>query len=132
MVPLGSHNHHMFSDLSAFLYKYVGGISPDFSGDGLRRIILRPALESGLTYASAQYESYLGMVRLSWRKSKEKINISIKVPVGSSALLYLPICYTQDLHEGEYKLSEASGVEIITDERELVLKLVSGQYEFNI
>lgn len=128
----GSHNHHMFSDLSAFLYKYVGGISPDFSGDGLRHIIFRPALESGLTYASAQYESYLGMVRLSWRKAGEEISISIKVPVGSSALLYLPICYTQNLREGECKLSEATGVEIIESERELVLKLVSGEYEFNI
>ena len=129
---LGSHNHHMFSDLSAFLYKYVGGISPDFAGEGLRRITLRPAVESGLDYASAQYESYLGKVQLSWRKTKEKMHISVRVPVGSSVLLYLPVGFAQNLYEGEYRLPEIPGVEIIADEKELALKLVSGQYEFNI
>ncbi|MDX1359432.1 MAG: family 78 glycoside hydrolase catalytic domain, partial [Clostridia bacterium] len=46
----GSHNHHMFSDISAVFYKYLAGIKPDENEPGFRNIIMQPDLNCGLTY----------------------------------------------------------------------------------
>ena len=53
----GSHNHQVFSDFSAFLYKYIGGISPDESDPGFDHILLRPALTSGLSAVACSERS---------------------------------------------------------------------------
>ena len=41
----GSRNHHMFSDVSAFFYKYIAGITP--AAPGYRTVLLRPACSPG-------------------------------------------------------------------------------------
>ncbi|MBN1624223.1 MAG: family 78 glycoside hydrolase catalytic domain, partial [Clostridia bacterium] len=46
----GSRNHHMFSDFIAVLFKYLGGIKPDESGPGFRKIIMKPQVKCGLDW----------------------------------------------------------------------------------
>ncbi|MGN1095379.1 MAG: family 78 glycoside hydrolase catalytic domain, partial [Eubacteriales bacterium] len=86
----GSHNHHMFSDLSSFMYKYIAGISPDENEPGFRHVILRPALDSGLSFAKATHESMNGKVGFYWEKKDENVHFDIEIPFGSYATLYLP------------------------------------------
>ena len=95
----GSHNHHMFSDLSSFMYKYIGGISPDENAPGFSHIILRPAVDGGLTFAHADHESMLGKVVIDWRKEDGKTEISFAIPFGATATLYLPEAYAGMLSE---------------------------------
>lgn len=118
----GSHNHHMFSDLSAFMYKYVGGISPDEERPGFVHTVFRPAIDCGLEYASAEHESMYGTVRCSWKNSGGRQSVELSVPVGCSATLFLPARYAGQLSEenggfgldssetgGEYRVSLPSG-----------------------
>ncbi len=87
---LGSHNHHMFSDLSAFMYKYVAGIAPVESDPGFHLTEFRPALKCGMKSAKASHESMYGKVACSWEISESGADITVTVPFGCSGNLYLP------------------------------------------
>ncbi|MBR5188241.1 MAG: alpha-rhamnosidase, partial [Clostridia bacterium] len=118
----GSHNHHMFSDLSSFMYKYIGGISPDENAPGFSHIILRPAVDGGLTSAHADHESMLGKVSIDWRKENEETIIDFTVPFGAKATLYLPEAYAGKLSENE------SVIPCSIQDGKAVFEFVSGTY----
>ncbi len=124
----GSHNHHMFSDLSSFLYKYVGGISPDEKEPGFVHTILRPAVDCGMESAKAVHESMHGEVLCDWAKKDGKLTLSIKVPFGCHATLHLPKKYAETLTEDGTPIS---AVGKITDtEKDCEILLSSGVYTF--
>ena len=89
----GSHNHHMFSDLSSFMYKYIGGISPDEDQPGFRHVILRPAVGSGLESARAKHESMYGTVLCDWEEKGGRLTVRVQIPFGCAGTLYLPAEY---------------------------------------
>jgi alpha-L-rhamnosidase len=95
----GSHNHHMFSDLSSFMYKFIGGISPDENEPGFSHIIFRPAVDGDLASAHADHESMRGKVAIDWAKEDEKTTITLTVPFGTHGTLYLPESYAGKLSE---------------------------------
>ena len=96
----GSHNHHMFSDLSSFLYKYVGGIEPDDDAPGFKHTVMRPAIDCGMEYAEASHESMFGTVACRWEHRDGKYAIHAEVPFGCTATLCLPAHFEGKLSEG--------------------------------
>ena len=158
---LGSHNHHMFSDVSAFMYKYIGGINPDENEPGFKHIILKPALGSVLSYVECKHESMYGLIECSWHKNDEKIILDVQIPMGSYATLYLPSFYEDKTYEciyecitefanddinGTNNVSGMSGTEKCCgidksikksidksiDGKNMILDLDSGKYRFEI
>ena len=106
----GSHNHHMFSDLSSFMYKYIAGISPDENAPGFSHVIFRPAVDGGLTSAHGDHMSMRGKVAIDWSKENGSTDITLTVPFGSTATLYLPEAYAGKLTEnGEALACEIEG-----------------------
>jgi alpha-L-rhamnosidase len=126
----GSHNHHMFSDLSAFMYKYVGGIAPDPAEPGFRHILFRPAVSGGQEYAKCMIESMYGTIRCDWSNINFKVFINLEVPVGTYATLFLPEEYLGKLTEHGKPVRELDGVRIAKGDRESGLILASGDYNF--
>ena len=118
----GSHNHHMFSDLSAFMYKYVGGISPDENSPGFKHISLRPAVDCGLEYAAVSHESMYGLINCRWTNKEGKITISLEIPAGTTASLYIPEDYLEKLSESN-RLLEGRCIN-----GKACFELVSGSY----
>ncbi len=118
----GSHNHHMFSDLSSFMYKYIGGISPDEKEPGFRHIHFRPAIASELTHAKAEHESMHGAVLCDWEKHDGKIKVSLEVPFGCHATLYLPEEYAGKVKEDETVLP------CVVENGKAVFAFESGKY----
>ena len=97
----GSHNHHMFSDMSSFLYKYVGGIAPDEKEPGFAHVILRPAVDCGMEYAKASHESMHGEVLCHWTNKDGHMSLHIKVPFGCHATLYLDKAHAEKLSQNQ-------------------------------
>ncbi len=95
----GSHNHHMFSDMSSFLYKYVAGIAPDEDAPGFRRILFRPAISCGMKYAKASHESMHGEVACAWENGDGKLSLSVSIPFGCEGVVYLADEYAKALTE---------------------------------
>lgn len=95
----GSHNHHMFSDLSAFMYKYIAGISPDEDEPGFKHVIFRPAFDSGLESASASHDSMIGKAECDWTQNGDSASLSLTVPFGAHGTLYLPYRFAGKIKE---------------------------------
>lgn len=124
----GSHNHHMFSDLSAFMYKYVGGISPDESEPGFRHVILRPAITSDLESAMSTHESMYGEVKCYFSVRDGKTNINLKVPFGCRATLYIPSSLASTLCDENTPINEIYPLSVTSGEAKI--ELSSGEYNF--
>lgn len=89
----GSQNHHMFSDISASLYKYLGGIRPDEQEPGFRHVIMRPAVDCGLDSVTCSHESPFGTIAVAWSQLGGCVTLDISIPGGSRASLQLPPRY---------------------------------------
>ncbi|MCD6322533.1 MAG: hypothetical protein J7L77_05855, partial [Clostridiales bacterium] len=121
----GSHNHHMFSDLSAFMYKFVGGISPVEEAPGFRKISLRPAVDCGLKYAKAWHESLYGLIKCNWQNDNGKISLELEIPSGTSATLILPLKYIDVISDNGQALNGL----VVGDK--VHYDLVSGMYNLS-
>ncbi len=122
----GSHNHHMFSDLSSYMYKYIAGISPDEAEPGFKHVIFRPAIDSALTYAKAEHESMHGKVSCDWKKEEKQITVKIAIPFGSHGTVYLPERFAECITANGEK------VQAVVENGKAVLEFVSGTYEIKM
>lgn len=122
----GSHNHHMFSDLSSYMYKYIAGISPDEAEPGFKHVIFRPAIDSALTYAKAEHESMHGKVSCDWKKEEKQITVKIAIPFGSHGTVYLPERFADGITANGEK------VQAVVENGKAVLEFVSGTYEIKM
>ncbi|MBQ0125403.1 MAG: hypothetical protein KBS59_03660, partial [Clostridiales bacterium] len=125
----GSHNHHMFSDLSAFMYKYIGGICPDENEPGFKHIIFRPAVSSELESAKAMHDSMYGKLGCYFSKRNGKTLVNITVPFGCTATLYLPQSYSETLKENGTSVAELYSVGG-NKNGEFFVNVPSGEYSF--
>lgn len=120
----GSHNHHMFSDLSSFMYKYIAGISPDEEEPGFKHVVFRPAFDSNLESAAASHDSMLGEVKCAWKqKSDDSAVLSLSVPFGAHGTLYLPERYAEHIAE------DGKMLPCVIENSKAVYKISSGKHE---
>lgn len=104
----GSRNHHMFSDIAAVFYKYLGGIRPDESEPGFRHILMAPSLDCGLTSVQCRHESPLGPVVCDWEITGDSARLDIQIPSGCRASLTLPAAFggsDQSLSAGTHQIT---------------------------
>ena len=79
-TDVGSHNHIMFGDLSAWAYEYAAGIVP--VGPGFRKVAFRPHFLEGVDSFSATYRTPQGEIRAGWRRVNGKPVFEHAVPAG--------------------------------------------------
>ena len=75
-----SHNHHMYSDVVSWVFKTVGGISPDDNAPSFENIEVNPYFFDGIDYARSFYDSPMGRVEVDWTKKADGIHLSISSP----------------------------------------------------
>ncbi len=97
---MNSHNHPMMGSVSAWFYKYLGGINPDPEAPGFKRIILRPYPLKDLTWVRSEYTSMYGVIRSSWQKENDAFRLSVSVPVNTTATVHVPVDNVNRITEG--------------------------------
>ena len=95
----GSRNQHMFSSVSAFFHKYLGGISA--AAPGYREIEFRPAIYTELTHASASVNTPYGKAACGFEKKDGKTTVRLTVPTGCRGKLFLGKS-VREFDAGEY------------------------------
>ena len=83
----GSRNHHMFSSVSAFFYKYIAGISA--SSPAYRDIDFRPAYFCGLESAQAYIDTPYGRAESGFVSKDGKAIVRVVVPSSCRGRLYI-------------------------------------------
>ncbi|HZI33570.1 MAG TPA: alpha-L-rhamnosidase C-terminal domain-containing protein, partial [Candidatus Binatia bacterium] len=75
-------------------YHGLVGIQPDSSGPGFENVIINPGIGSGLTLATATYDSANGLITNQWSVNGNLAAMTMAIPPGSTALVYLPMTST--------------------------------------
>lgn len=79
-----SQNHHMYSEVLAWMVKSLGGInniSPAF-----RKCLIRPYFAPELEWCRVSENTLQGKVSVSWQRENDKVLLDITVPDGMEAV----------------------------------------------
>lgn len=86
----GSRNHIFFGDVSAWFFKYLGGIRPETGHPGFKQFTIRPWFPENLSWVTALMESMYGGIECNWEKNEEGISMMVRIPFNTSATISLP------------------------------------------
>ena len=75
-----SHNHHFYSDVSAFFISDIAGIKYNPTFTDLTRVDICPGLVSTLDSAKSHFDSNFGKIVSSWKKDGEDYVLSVEMP----------------------------------------------------
>jgi len=124
-----SRNHIFFGDVSAWFYKYLGGIRPEEEKPGFKQFAIQPYFPEDLTWVKTHMESMYGPIESSWQKNNDDVSMNIRIPFNTSATIILPADITVEVREEN---GTALVVDQIIDENDHTkLKLFSGIYNIH-
>jgi len=82
--------HSSFLGVGAWFIRGLAGICPDPEHPGYEHFFIRPQVCGDVTNCEASYDSIRGMIKSSWNLDGGKINVSVEVPIGTTATVILP------------------------------------------
>lgn len=88
-----SHNHQLFSDISAWFYSYLAGISPDPDSSGFHHFYLRPYFPKKLSWVKAHIDSVSGLISSEWQRVGDEIRMKAIIPPE-----YLRYCFCKRIY----------------------------------
>jgi alpha-L-rhamnosidase len=83
-----SFNHYAYGAVADFLHRVVGGLAP--TGPGYRSFAVAPRPGGGLRHCSTRHETPYGPARVDWQRLDGRLEVTVEVPVGSTAVITLP------------------------------------------
>ena len=86
-----SFNHYAYGAVIDWVYRNVGGVAPDVSEPGYRRVVLAPRPCTEVTSASTTVSTGFGLVAFDWRLDGDALRASVTLPFGSTGLLVAPV-----------------------------------------
>jgi len=128
---MNSLNHYAYGAIAEWMYRYIGGINPVEDKPGFRHINLAPMPDYRLKYARVTYNSAVGLYKSQWEiKEDETLNFKFEIPFNVTATLLLPDAKLENVRLNE-KLLKDSGLNANQSDRNVIIELISGSYEFN-
>jgi alpha-L-rhamnosidase len=87
---MNSFNHYAYGAIGDWMYRVIAGIDTKPDMPGYKGIIIKPAIDKRLASASAEYESYYGKIRSSWKIEGDQVTYDIEIPANTTATIDLP------------------------------------------
>lgn len=84
-----SRNHYMFSDVSAVFYRYIAGVYYKYK-DNIEQVTLSTLACKYVSSSSAKIQLSNGTLYFKWKKRKNLLYISYKIPANVKAILVYP------------------------------------------
>ena len=126
-----SRNHPMFGGGIVWFYRKLAGMNTDPLHPGYKNIIFRPQPASDLSFVSYSNETPFGRAAIKWEKKDGIFSLNIKVPVGSTATLFVPALKADDVTEQGKQIDAKNGVRFLSMDNGYALFTVgSGDYAF--
>lgn len=126
-----SRAHYFLGTYDQYLYEYLAGVKD--MKDGYKTFTLEPTVEGDLAYVNLSLDTVRGEVVSSWTlNSSNAMEYTVKVPVGSTAAIYMPTDTISKVKSGGQTVSSSMpGISSVAVENGKV-KIVaqSGSYKF--
>jgi alpha-L-rhamnosidase len=128
-----SHNHPMFGSISAWFFRWLGGIQPATDAVGFDRIEIRPQVVSDLKWVKCSHRSIRGMIESNWSTIDTGVSFEFVIPPDTTAILELPADAADELTEGGRPVTEARGIKKLSSgPAARRLQVGSGRYQFSV
>ena len=85
-VDNGSHNHHMFSNVLAWFFKSLLGISPKEDTPGFEEIELKPCFIRDAGFVKGYEDTARGRIEAEWKYENGGFNYAVTIPKGVRAV----------------------------------------------
>jgi len=127
-----SHSHPMYGSVCRWFFQSIAGINPDPSSPGFKNILIKPnCLLGDLTYAKAEYNSVYGVISSSWKREDDVLFLDIRIPVNTTATVYLPAVDGNHITESGKTIKMAEGLKFMgMQENKAQIEIGSGKYCF--
>ncbi|ALG11166.1 alpha-L-rhamnosidase [Kibdelosporangium phytohabitans] len=83
-----SRDHYFQGTVVQWLYENVAGLRP--GDDGYRRFTVKPDARVGVTWAQTSVQTVRGLASVAWTRVESSVRVTVGVPVGSSAEVFVP------------------------------------------
>jgi hypothetical protein len=128
---MNSYNHYAYGAVGDWMYRNIAGISP--SAPGYKKFVIAPRIGGGLTNASGSFDSVYGRIESNWRLNGADIELTVSVPVNTTATVRLPASDEAAVTESGSRLADAKAVAVIAGPSGgVTVELGSGHYMFRI
>jgi len=129
---LRSHIHNCYNGIGVWFYQGLAGIRPDTANPGFRHFHVRPAVVGDIIWAKATYLSWRGSIVSNWQIADDRLEMTVDVPVGATATVWLPVSETSGITESGKPVGEATGVRYLhREDGGVVYEVESGTYLFS-
>jgi alpha-L-rhamnosidase len=120
---MNSFNHYAYGAVGEWIYRVCAGIEIDEKKPGYSHIIFQPHIGGKLTFVQGRYESIYGTIRSEWSVNGNEITVAFRVPVNTTATIYLDQCE---------EMIEADGVEFQPKKGNFIGEVGSGDYQIRV
>ncbi|MEJ0091649.1 MAG: family 78 glycoside hydrolase catalytic domain [Limisphaerales bacterium] len=122
----------LIGDLNIWLHEYLGGIRPDPTAPGFKKIIIKPETIGGLAWVKESYDSIRGRIVSDWKCNGKKFTLEITIPANTTATIFIPASGPEVVTESGRPASQSEGVTLVRSEPGMmVYQMGSGNYKFN-
>ena len=128
-VKMNSFNHYALGACGEWMFRSMLGIDSD--GVGFRKIIMKPELGEGITWAKGHYDSIMGRIGSDWKIDGSVFTWKITVPPNTRATVYVPAGAAAEVTESGEPATQAEGVRFLhMATGRAVFEVGSGTYKF--
>jgi alpha-L-rhamnosidase len=132
-LPEVSNNHFMLGHIMEWFYSGLAGIRQEEGSVAFKNIKIYPQPVGDLTEAKGSYLSQYGLIRSEWKKKEKSFELSVTIPVNTTATVYIPAAEKQQLTESNVLVKDKAEVKFIGYENgRAILQVGSGNYTFKV
>lgn len=100
---MNSFNHYAYGSIGEWLYRCAAGINADENAPGFKHIRICPNSDERLGELYCKYHSVHGDIVSSWKRKENHVSYSIRIPVNTSAAVYLENGEIYQVGSGKYE-----------------------------
>ncbi|MNL46403.1 Bacterial alpha-L-rhamnosidase [compost metagenome] len=116
-----------------WFYSGLAGIRQEEGSVAFKNIKIYPQPVGDLTEAKGSYLSQYGLIRSEWKKKEKSFELSVTIPVNTTATVYIPATEKQQLTESNVLVKDKAEVKFIGYENgRAILQVGSGNYTFKV
>lgn len=125
-----TYDHAMYSGADKTFYTRFAGIRP--LTPGYKSICIKPHIPQGLKYVKSSIKTVAGYISSEWEKSGSSYTHSVKIPVNTTAIIYIPGNNPDNIYEGGLPAKKSKGVRYLkAEDNYLLFEVGSGNYSFS-
>ncbi len=108
---MNSFNHYAFGACGKWMFSRAAGISTE--EPGWKRIVVHPVPGDKLSWLKARYDSVRGPVVSEWRRSGQRLTLSVTIPSNCIARVFIPTRSAENVRESGKPVKGIGGIRLL-------------------